>query len=64
MATFTKQTKNSTSFSNQAKTGKDESWDDADYSWDDAGQSKWDKQFSSFEKQTKNTATFNNQTKN
>lgn len=63
MATFTKQTKNTASFTNQSKTGKDLSWDEADHSWDDA-QGTWDKQKSVFSKQTKNTASFNNQTKN
>ena len=59
MATYTNETKNSATFSNQDKTGQDLTWDEANFTWDDAN-GTWDTQYSSYVRQTKNSATFTN----
>ena len=55
--------KNTTSFTNQARSGSDLTWDKADFPWNEA-EGTWDNPVTPLSRQTKNTPSFVNQPKN
>lgn len=64
MATYTNQTKNSSSITNQAKGGAQIIWNDADFAWQDAGTRTWNDPSLFFTNAAKNSSSLTNGTKN
>lgn len=62
MATFTNQTKNTSSVTNQPKGSASLIWDDATFTWNDAA-GTWDDPYA-FVNESKNTSVVTTQTKN
>jgi hypothetical protein len=60
--TYTDTPRNSSTFTNQSKTGIAYTWNEATFSWDDAS-GTWDTPTSSYNKSARETTVFTDQSK-
>lgn len=63
MATYTNQSKNTSSITNQTRGFGDITWDEATFTWDEAN-GTWDDPRDAYTNQSKNSSSITNGTKN